>query len=160
MRESRTSALRLSSLAGLIDLRESAHDGEDLAVLDHLPEMPLTESIGSRVHREELADRLEVGAREGFRVFRDRAIPSQALHSKPIRTNPLSYMACRGSSLSSEFHTWYDIRPFASRSNHARDCGDWGCLYPLFIHALKQRPARCSGHEGRPLAIHRCCYQM
>ena len=24
-----------------------------------------------------------------------------------------------------------------------------GCLYPLFIRALKQRRARCSGHEGR-----------
>jgi hypothetical protein len=26
------------------------------------------------------------------------------------------------------------------------------CSYPLFIRALKQRPARCSVHEDRPRA--------
>ena len=65
----------LALSGGPMDLREPAHDGEHLAVLDHLPEMPVTESIAPRVHREELADRLEVGTREDFRVFRDPASP-------------------------------------------------------------------------------------
>ena len=41
---------------------------------------------------------------------------------------------------------------YAIRKSRGSEGIDRGCRYPLFIRALKQRRAMCSGHGGRPRA--------